>query len=140
MSTDTPNVRVGIACAVWKDGKFLLQQRQGSHGEGTWSFPGGHLEFDESWEACAAREVMEETGMEIANIRFLALTNDIFASENKHYVTIWLEADWAANEPRIVEPDKCIAQNWYDFSSLPAPLFEPCWQNLRAVRPELFKA
>lgn len=71
-------VGVGVACLVWKDGKFLVAQRKGSHGEGTWSLPGGHLEFNEKWQDCAAREVMEETGMSIVNARFLAVTNDIF--------------------------------------------------------------
>lgn len=136
--SDTPNVRVGLACFVYRDGKFLMQKRQGSHGEGCWSLPGGHLEFGESWEECAAREVMEETGMEITNIRFLTATNDIFNKENKHYVTVWVTSDWVSGEPYIVEPDKCLDQTWSDFSSLPAPLFEPCWQNLRQVRPELF--
>jgi 8-oxo-dGTP diphosphatase len=138
MTTDKNQVRVGLACFVWRDGKFLIQQRYGSHGEGTWSIPGGHLEMDESWEECAAREVMEETGMKITNIRFLAATNDIFQDHDKHYVTIWVESDWLEGEPTITEPDKCKAQDWATFSTLPEPLFEPCWQNLRQVRPELF--
>ena len=139
-TADNPEVRVGIGCFVWKDGKFLLQQRLGSHGEGTWSCPGGHLEFGETWEECAAREVYEETGMRITNVRFLAATNDKFAEKGKHYVTIWVESDWLEGEATIVEPNKCTAQGWYDFKSLPSPLFEPCWQNLKLAHPELFKA
>lgn len=132
------SVRVGVACFVWKDSMFLLGQRQNAHGHGTWSVPGGHLELNETWEKAAEREVREETGMEIKNVRFLALTNDLFNSESKHYVTIWMEADWADHEPRITEPDKFISQKWCDFASLPAPLFEPCWRNLRKARPDLF--
>lgn len=139
-STSTPIVRVGIGCFVWKDGKFLMQQRFGAHGEGTWSVPGGHLEFGESWEECAAREVFEETGMKIHNARLLAVTNDIFSAKDKdkHYVTIWITSDWLEGEPTITEPEKCKAQAWHNFSSLPLPLFEPCWANLRAAKPELF--
>ena len=33
-------------------------------------WPGGYFEYMESFEECAKREVMEETGMEIQNIRF----------------------------------------------------------------------
>lgn len=132
-----PAVRVGVACFVWKNGKFLIAKRQGSHGAATWSVPGGHLEFDETWEDCARREVLEETGLQIKNIRFLAATNDIF-KEGKHYATVWMESDWAGGEPAILEPDRCSAQNWCTFSTLPAPLFEPCWQNLRQAKPELF--
>lgn len=136
--SDNSVVRVGLACFVWKDGKFLAQQRFGSHGEGTWSVPGGHLELNENWEECAAREVYEETGMHITNIRLLAVTNDIFAKEDKHYISLWMESDWLSGEPTITEPDKCKNQGWYTFTDLPTPLFEPCWQNLRLAKPELF--
>jgi 8-oxo-dGTP diphosphatase len=121
--------RVGIGVFVFKDGRFLMQQRQGSHGAGSWSVPGGHLEFGESFEETAAREVAEETGITIKNIRFGAVTNDIFPDENKHYVTIWMLSDWESGEPYITEPDKCIAQAWETFDSLPEPLFIP-WKQL----------
>lgn len=114
-----------------------MQQRFGSHGEGTWSVPGGHLEINESWEDCAAREVFEETGLHITNVRLLTLTNDIFAAD-KHYISIWMQSDWLSGEPSITEPDKCKAQSWNTFKDLPSPLFEPCWQNLRQAKPELF--
>jgi 8-oxo-dGTP diphosphatase len=81
---------------------------------------------------------MEETGMEIKNVSFLAATNDIFET-GKHYISIWVSADWLKNEPTITEPDKWIDQEWRDFQTLPSPLFEPCWQNLRKAKPELFK-
>jgi 8-oxo-dGTP diphosphatase len=133
---DRPGIGIGVF--IWRDGKFLMQQRIGAHGAGTWSIPGGKLDFGESWEACGAREVFEETGVVISNIRFLAVTNDIFEQENKHFVTIWLESDWAENEPKIKEPNKLTAFDWYTLDDLPTPLFEPCWQNLRAAKPELF--
>lgn len=131
------SVGVGVAVFVWRDGKFLVGKRIGKHGENTWSVPGGHLEFGETWEEAAKREVMEETGMEISNIRFMAATNDIF-STGKHYISIWVEADWVANEPQIMEPDTWVDNTWRDFKTLPSPLFEPCWQNLRLAKPELF--
>lgn len=138
MSVPKPTVGVGVACFVWKDGKFLMQQRLGAHGVGTWSVPGGHLEFGESWEECAAREVAEESGLTISNPKFLAVTNDLFAEKGKHYISIWMTSDWGRGEPSIIEPDKCTAQGWFDFKSLPSPLFEPCWENLRLAKPELF--
>jgi len=44
---------------------------------GEWSFPGGHLEYMESFEDCAKRETREECGIEITNIRFQFLSNVI---------------------------------------------------------------
>lgn len=136
--SSTTQPKVGVAVFVWRNGKFLIQKRHGSHGEGTWSVPGGHLELNESWEDCAKRETLEETGMEIANIRFLTATNDIFKDEDKHYITIWVEADWKAHEPQLMEPDRLTAIQWATFRDLPTALFQPCWQNLHQAKPELF--
>lgn len=131
MNTNTPNPRVGIAVFILKDGKFLMGKRMGSHGEGSWSVPGGHLEFGETFEDTARREVLEETGVEIKNVRVGAVTNDYFDTEQKHYVTIWMLADWASGEATILEPEKYVDQDWFDFDTLPSPLFLP-WTQLLA--------
>ncbi|TAL14905.1 NUDIX domain-containing protein [Patescibacteria group bacterium] len=121
--------RVGVGVFVIRDGKFLMGRRKGSHGADTWSIPGGHMEFGESFEQTAKREVMEETGMAIKNVRFAAVTNDVFESDNKQYVTVWVMSDWNKNEPAVTEPDKFIDQKWIDIDNLPEPLFLP-WQTL----------
>lgn len=130
---------VGVGVFIWKDGKFLMGKRLNSHGHNTWSVPGGHLEFDETIAECAKREAMEETSMKVDNVRVLAITEDRFPDHKKHYITIWVDTDWVSGKPKITEPDKWIGQDWRDFSTLPDNLFEPCWQNLRKVKPELFK-
>ena len=61
---------IGIAVIVVKDNRVLLGKRKNAHGAGSWAFPGGHLEFNEFIEACAVREVFEETGLKIKNLRF----------------------------------------------------------------------
>jgi 8-oxo-dGTP diphosphatase len=134
------NVRIGIGVFVFKDGKFLLQQRQGAHGAGSWSVPGGHLEFGESFEDTARREVKEETDLEIKHVRFGAVTNDNFIKEGKHYVTIWMLSDWQSGTEYITEPDKCLKQEWHTFDDLPAPLFLPWNQLLESEFIEKIKA
>lgn len=124
--------RVGIGVFVFKDGKFLMGNRNGSHGEGSWSVPGGHLEFGESFIDTARREVLEETGLTIDNVRFGALTNDVFLAEGKHYVSVWMLADYKSGTPVALEPDKYIELDWFDFDSLPTPLFYPWTQLLRS--------
>jgi 8-oxo-dGTP diphosphatase len=131
MSAESVAPRVGVGVFIFKDGKFLIGQRRGSHGAETWSVPGGHLELGETPEQTAIREVREETGLEITNVTFAAVTNDIFSSEGKHYVTLWMKSEWQSGEATITEPDKFIEQRWVDFSSLPEPLFLP-WQQLLA--------
>lgn len=123
MNAERPKVGVGV-CVI-KGDEVLLGQRLNAHGEGSWCFPGGHLEFGESWEACAKREVGEETGLKIGNIAFAGVTNDIFEIENKHYVTIYMKADWVNGEPEVLEPEKMIKWQWFSWDNLPQPLFIP---------------
>ncbi len=120
-------VRVGVGIFVFKDSKFLLMQRKGSHGSDTWSLPGGHLEFGESFADAGARELLEETGLVAENICFGAVLNNHFIQEDKHYVSIWLTSEWKSGDEYITEPNKCQALGWFNFETLPEPLFLP-WQ------------
>lgn len=128
---------VGIGVLVQKDGKFLFGKRVGKHGRGTWSVPGGFLEYGEEFAECAAREVMEETGIKIKNIRPYTTVNNIFHDENSHSITIFMLSDWDSGEPKITEPDKFVDIGWYDFKDLPQPLFLPIKQ-LQKAKPEFF--
>jgi 8-oxo-dGTP diphosphatase len=113
--------KVGTAVIVLKDDKVLLGKRKGSHASGTWNFPGGHLEFGESVEACAKRETKEEAGIEIKNVKTGPYTNDIF-DEGKHYITLHFIAEYDSGEVRVMEPDKCDEWGWFDWYNLPQPL------------------
>ena len=118
---------------VFKDGKVLLGERLGSHGAGSYASPGGHLEYMESFEDCARRETMEETGIEIQNIRLLRVSN-LKEYAPKHYVHISLAADWKSGEPRAMEPEKCAKWEWFDPEHLPENLFATLRDNVVALR------
>lgn len=118
---------------IARDGRVLMLKRRGSHGEGTWAPPGGHLEFGESLEECAIRETLEETGVVISDVQFIAITNDVFASEQKHYLTLWVEGRYEAGEATVAYPDKVEDVAWVPWHSLPQPLFLPV-QNLLGGR------
>jgi 8-oxo-dGTP diphosphatase len=120
---DIPKIGVGVI--VIRGNRVLLGKRKNAHGEGSWSFPGGHLKFNEGIEDCAKREVMEETGIRIKNLRTGPFTNDIFRKEEKHYVTLYVIADHDAGEPRVKEPRKCERWEWFEWEKLPKPLFIP---------------
>lgn len=124
--------KVGIGVVVVKDNKVLFGKRKNAHGDGAWCYPGGHLEYGESWEECSHREVMEETGIKIKNLRFGAITNDIFKSEKKHYITICMIADFDSGEVKVMEPHKCERWEWFEWDKLPSPLFLPITNQLKA--------
>src|SRR5262249_20584620 len=125
--------QVGLAVIVENDGKVLLLKRKGSHGEGTWAPPGGHLEFGESLEECAVRETLEETGVEISDVRFVAGTNDLFLSGRRHYLTAWVEASYGSGDAHAAYPDKVAAVTWLAWDALPDQLFLP-FENLLGGR------
>ncbi len=124
--------KIGVGVCVIKDGKILMGKRLNAHGQGTWAFPGGHLEFGETMSECATREVQEETGLKISNIRRGPYIEDFFLAENKHYITIIMIADYESGSPAVLEPDKCQEWGWFEWNNLPVPLF-PTFANLTLV-------
>lgn len=117
------SVIVGVGVLIKKNNKILLGKRVSKHGKGTWSPPGGKLDEGESFEVCAKREVKEECGIDIDNVKFLTCTNNIFSEEGVHTITLFMTADYVSGEPQVLEPDKL--QDWRWFENLPEPLFLP---------------
>jgi 8-oxo-dGTP diphosphatase len=119
---DVSRPLIGVGVGVRHADGIVLLKRKGSHGEGEWSFPGGHLEFGESVLACAKREVKEELGVDLERIRIISgFTEDYFP--NKHYITLYCFG-YTYQEPKIMEPEKaseiCFVRS---LSKLPSPLF-----------------
>jgi 8-oxo-dGTP diphosphatase len=85
-----------LGVMIVKDGKMLLGKRKGKHVPGVYAWPGGRMELDESFEECAKREVMEETGMEIENIKFVSVFN-IRSFKPDNYVNLTFVARWKSN-------------------------------------------
>ena len=127
---DRPEVpRVGVGCIVARDGRLLLVR---SH-RGLWSTPGGHLDFGESPAECAARETLEETGVRVTSVEFVAITNDVMTDPRRHYITIWMRGDADDSEPVLGDPAEVSAVGWFAPDAMPRPLF-PYLENLLAGR------
>lgn len=123
--TKRPKIGLGILILNIND-EILLGKRKASHGEATWGPPGGHLEFGESFEQCAIREVLEETALNIIEPQFLAMTNDFFVEEDKHYVSIFMTAKYPRDQQlRNCEPHKVEQWQWFSLNNLPTDLFLP---------------
>ncbi|MFA5155170.1 MAG: NUDIX domain-containing protein [Patescibacteria group bacterium] len=125
MDQKYPHVGVGVMI-MDERGQVLLGLRQGSHGAGEWSFPGGHLEFGETLFETAVREAAEETGLLISDLELVSVADErrYLATDGKHYVNIGLKAGRFSGQPQVKEPAKCREWRWFPLDDLPQPLFE----------------
>jgi len=147
-------VRVGVGVFIRHPvhrNKVFAGIRKGSHGANKLALPGGHLELKETWEECAIREAKEETNLDIHNVEFAHVTNDIMPEENKHYITIFMKAECVDKEAEAenMEPHKCEGWDVYTWDDLcnidkegslngkPMELFIPMKNILREAPPSV---
>jgi 8-oxo-dGTP diphosphatase len=128
--------RVGVGCIVQRNGKVLLGERKGSHGENLWAPPGGHLEFGELVTHCAARELIEETGLQPISLRLGPWVENTMEHGQKHYITIFVYIDEFLGEPILCEPEKCKGWEWFSWNMLPQLLFEPARSFIEKIQSE----
>jgi 8-oxo-dGTP diphosphatase len=121
---DRPKVGIGVLI-VNVEGKVLVGRRKGSHAQ-YYSIPGGHLELGETFEEAAAKEIKEETGLEVIKPKVFCVTNNLrtYKKEGKHYVSVCLLVTKYNGVPINLEPEKCHGWIWADPHNLPQPHFD----------------
>ena len=124
-------VGAGFGIMLLRDGKVLLGRRHVDpekadselDGAGTWTMPGGSLEFGESFEEGAKRELMEETGMSLYRVKVICVDNSKI--DVAHFVTVGMFSEYFGGEARVMEPDEITEWKWFGLDDLPSPLFFP---------------
>lgn len=137
-------VGVGFGVIIVRDGKVLLGKRHSDsekadselHGEGTWTMPGGKLEYGESFENGARREVQEETGLQLKEAKVICVNND--KNEFAHFITIGLFSDNFSGEPKVMEPNEIVEWKWFYLDNLPTPMYFPSAKVVENYRKGLF--
>ena len=115
--------RAGVGVIVQSDGRVLLGRRLSDHGRDTWSFPGGKPEFGETAEACALRELREETGLDGSSPIVVAETLDAFPDSRTVFRTKFVGVNVSSLVPVAREPYNTERWDWYRWDDLPKPLF-----------------
>ena len=127
----TPTVQAWIE----RDGRFLALRRAGEPKQGEWNMPGGFVEQGESGPEAIAREVLEETGLEVEAGEVIG----IFASSYGDGEDAQPIFD-VAYRCRIVRgeelevSDESLEAGWFALEEFPPPAFEGERQALAALR------
>lgn len=109
---------------LYRGTEILLGRRKGSHGAGEWAFPGGKLEYMETFGQCAVRELVEEIGPQVRFKKLFPFSViNLTEYAPKHYIDVCMAAEWVSGEPIVMEPDKCEEWRWFKMYNLPTPRF-----------------
>ncbi len=109
-------IGVGVGVALFNDeGKILITKRgqKAQNDRGKWEIPGGAVEYGETLEDAAVREIKEENDVDIEVVELLGIYNHLLKEEGQHWVAPTFVCRHVGGEPKIMEPDKCEAVGWY---------------------------
>jgi len=99
------------------EGKVLLGERKNSYKAGFFGMPGGRVEREEPLIDACKREMMEETGLVIDDIRFVGVVRE--KQEGYTFIHFGFTVEGISQTPQNIEPDKCLGWEWMDIDNLP---------------------
>jgi len=141
---DKKRVGVGFGVMILKGNKILLGLRNEDpdkadtafHEEGTWTMPGGKLNYGESFEHGGIREVKEETNLDVEEIVVKFVQNDL--NEHAHFVTIGMIATKYKGKVKTMEPDEIVKWEWFSLDDLPSKIYFPSRKCIEKYKLGLF--
>ncbi len=128
------SIRVGVGVIIKDGNKILLGKRaidelaegfepQENNLRETWAMPGGKLEVGETLLECAKREIKEEVGIILNDLKLVSISDDYKKSGN--FLIIAFVSENFEGTPKTMEPDKIKEWQWFQLDNLPTPLFGP---------------
>lgn len=123
---DYPRPAVSADCVVItneKEPKVLLIQRGNEPFKGQWAFPGGFMNMSETTEQCAIRELEEETGLKVNEIRQIGAYSKVDRDPRGRTVTVAYLVIIDKAEAVKGGDDAAEAQ-WFPLSDLPKLAFD----------------
>ena len=122
---------LGVGVMIIKEGKILLGLRNPNkekasselQGQGTWTMPGGKVEFMEKLVDAAKRELEEETSLKATKLDLLCISDDM--TNTAHYVTVGFIVREYTGEAKAMEPETILEWKWFDLNDLPTNLYNP---------------
>lgn len=102
----------------------LLIRRGGEPYKGCWAFPGGFLEMNETLEACAARELMEETGLSVSSRTLVGIYDAVDRDPRGRVITAAYLSHYDGPMEAASAGDDAAETQWWPLSSTPDLAFD----------------
>ena len=103
--------------------KVLLIQRGGEPFKGAWAFPGGFMDMDETTEQCAIRELEEETGLHVSDIKQIGAYSKVERDPRGRTITVAYLT--IIDEPiAVTGQDDAAKAEWWSVKALPSLAFD----------------
>lgn len=116
-------VMMPSACVLILDpqNRLLLQKRADNR---LWGYPGGALELGESFEECARREALEETGLKCLDLRYFTHSSGkemhyIYPNGDEVYITEMVFLCKQYEGEMKIQESESIEQRFFDLDHLP---------------------
>jgi 8-oxo-dGTP diphosphatase len=109
-SHDRASFRVHASVAVVDGDRVLLVQEAKPHNLGRWNLPGGHVDHGEVIPIAAARELREETGLDLPMAGLIG----VYSSRNT--VRFAFQANGAGSRP--IAGHEILAIRWFTWDEL----------------------
>lgn len=103
--------------------KVLLIQRGNEPYKGHWAFPGGFMDMDETTEQCAIRELEEETGLHISEVKQIGAYSKVDRDPRGRTITVAYIAR-IANAEKVNGQDDAAKAEWFPINNLPPLAFD----------------
>ena len=142
---EVKQIRAGCGVMIFNDKHELLlglrnndREKADSelHEEGTWTMPGGNIEYGESFEEAGIREAKEETNLDVSDLEVICVQTD--KNKYAHYISVGMIAHCYKGNPQVMEPDEIIKWEWFDINNLPKNIFSPSKKTIDCYLSHIF--
>lgn len=138
---------IGAGCGVIlinNKGQILMGKRSDNpltadsemHEEGTWSLPGGNIEYGETFYEAGRREVKEETNIDVKTLDVFCVQTDM--NQFAHYVSVGMMSKDFTGEAIVMEPGEIVTWKWFDKDKLPDNIFSASKKTIECYLNEKF--
>ncbi len=103
--------------------KILLIQRGGEPFKGCWAFPGGFMDIDETTEECARRELKEETGLEVGEVKQVGAYSAVNRDPRGRTITV-AYVTYISQALPVAGLDDAAQAKWWPVNALPPLAFD----------------